>query len=98
MQTPNEYLRALLIERAEAAGLTDSAVARAHNRAYDDSTLHPSSVHRFRTRPTAEAPTDLMEEAYAAATGTTRQQNWEEAIRRWRAAMKEQAARSIPGP
>ena len=30
MQTPNEYLRALLLELAEQHELTDSAIARAH--------------------------------------------------------------------
>lgn len=95
MQTPNEYLRALLLERAEAAGLTDSAIARAHNRAYPDSTLHPSSVQRFRKGPPTEPPTPLMEEAYAAATGTTREANWDEAFQRWRTTIGTKAGRSL---
>lgn len=95
MQTPNEYLRALLLEKAEEAGLTDSAIARAHNRAYPDSTLHPSSVQRFRKGPPTEPPTPLMEEAYAAATGTTREANWDEAFQRWRTAIGTRADRSL---
>lgn len=89
MQTPNDHLRALLLERAQEAGLSDSAIARAHNRAHEDSTLAPSTVQRFRqTSADGAAPSRLMEEAYAAALGTTRERLWEEAVRRWRAAMK----------
>lgn len=88
MRTPNDYLRALLIELAETAGLSDSAVARAHNRAYPESTLAPSTVQRFRKGPSGEPPSALMEEAYAAATKTSRAANWDEAIRRWRTAGK----------
>jgi hypothetical protein len=91
MRTPNDYLRALLLELAHEAELSDSAIARAHNRAYEDSTLAASSVQRFRDgtiKGTRDAPSELMEEAYAAALGTTRKANWDEAIRRWRAAEK----------
>lgn len=86
-RTPNDYLRALLLERAHAADLSDSAIARAHNRAYEDSTLAPSTVQRFRegTPEPGTPPSRLMEEAYAAATETTRLENWREAIRRWEA-------------
>ena len=48
MQTPNDYLRALLLELARDADLSDSAIARAHNRAYADSTLAASTIQRFR--------------------------------------------------
>lgn len=87
MQTPNDYLLALLIERAHDAGLTNSAIARAHNRAYQDSTLAPSTVQRFREMPHAEgfAPSPLMQEAYAAALKTSVADLWREAIRRWEA-------------
>ena len=95
MLTPNTCLRALLLELAEKHELSDSAIARAHNRAYPDSTLVPSSVQRFRTGPVSEPPTQLMEEAYAVATGTTREQNWNEAFRRWRAALRTEASRSV---
>lgn len=95
MATPNSCLRALLLELAEKQELSDSAIARAHHRAHADSTLAASSVQRFRTGPVEEPPTRLMEEAYAAATGTTREQNWNEAFRRWRAAMRAGASRSV---
>ena len=90
MQTPNDYLRALLLELVEKKGLSDSAVARAHNRAHDESTLAPSTFQRFRTETPTEgtAPSRLMEEAVAVATGTDREQNWNEAIRRWRAGLR----------
>jgi hypothetical protein len=88
METPNQHLRALLLELAEKHNLSDSAIARAHNRAHTDSMCAPSSVQRFRHGPADAPPTALMEEAYAAATGTTRKANWNEAIRRWRAAEK----------
>lgn len=88
MQTPNDYLRALLLELAERQGISDSAIARAHNRAHEDSTLAPSTVQRFRESKPASGtpPSPLMEEAYAAATNTTRAENWREAFRRWDAA------------
>lgn len=91
MQTPNDHLRALLLELAENHKLTDSAIARAHNRAYEDSTLTASTVQRFRQgtlKGTRGAPTELEEQAYAAALQMTRRQLWNEAIRRWRAAEK----------
>lgn len=90
-KTPNDYLRALLLELAENADLSDGAIARAHNRAYEDSTIAPSTVQRWRQitlKGTRDAPSELMEEAYAVATGTTRAANWDEAYRRWRAAGK----------
>jgi hypothetical protein len=92
MRTPNDDLRELLLELAERDGLSDSEIARAHTRAYADSTLAASTVQRFRTeQPKPEthhvAPSRLMEEAIAEATGTDRVQNWEEAIRRWRAGL-----------
>lgn len=91
--TPNDFLWAYLLELAEKNGLSDSAIARAHNRAYDDSTLAASSVQRHRTHhPAGAVPGQLMEEAYAAATGTTREANWTEAIRRWRSALKQAPA------
>lgn len=89
METPNQYLRALLLELAEQQDLSDSAIARAHNRTHENSTLAPSSVQRFRKGPAAEPPTPLMEEAYAVATGTTRTDNWDEAYRRWSEAVEE---------
>lgn len=98
MQTPNEYLRALLLELAEEADLSDSAIARAHNRAYADSTLAASTIQRFRTGPPTEPPSEMMEQAYAAATGTTRQQNWEKAFQRWRAATVKSARESLRQP
>lgn len=87
-KTPNDFLRALLLELAQNAGLSDSAIARAHNRAYPDSTLAASTIQRFRTEQPAEGTnvSVLMEDAYAIATETTRIQNWSEAIRRWKAA------------
>jgi hypothetical protein len=87
MQTPNDYLRALLLERARDAGLADSAVARAHNRAYENSTLAPSTVQRFRESTPAPGtpPSQLMQEAYAAAVGESVPDLWREAIRRWEA-------------
>lgn len=98
MRTPNEYLRELLLELAEQAELTDSAIARAHNRAYDESTLAPSTVQRFRTGTPNEPPTPLMEEAYAIATQTSREANWEEAFARWRAATVTAARASLRQP
>lgn len=95
MKTPNEYLRELLLERANEAGLSDSAIARAHNRAYPESTLAPSTVQRFRTGPAHEAPSEMMEQAYAIATQTTREHNWEEAFARWRAATVTAARESL---
>jgi len=87
MQTPNDHLRALLLELAHNAGLADSAIARAHNRAYKDSTLAPSTVQRFResTPAAGTPPSQLMQEAYAAALQTTVTKLWREAIRRWEA-------------
>lgn len=87
VQTPNDYLRALLLERAREMDLADSAIARAHNRAHENSTLAPSTIQRFRESAPAEgtAPSILMQEAYAAATKTTIADNWREAIRRWEA-------------
>lgn len=87
-KTPNDYMRALLLELAEEAELSDSAIARAHNRRYEDSTLGPSTVQRFRTSdvPPGTPPSALMEEAYAAALQTTRVKLWREATRRWREA------------
>ncbi|MDR5730552.1 MAG: hypothetical protein RB191_24350 [Terriglobia bacterium] len=89
-RTPNDHLRMLLLDLAEKHGLSDSDIARAHIRAHPESTLTASTVQRFRTGTPAPGtpPSFLMEEAYAEATHTTRQQNWNEAIRRWRLALK----------
>jgi len=97
MQTPNDYLRELLLELASEAGLSDSAIARAHNRAHEDSTLAASTVQRFREGTPTEGtpPSRLMEEAYAVATGTTREANWDEAFKRWRANRTDSAGRSL---
>lgn len=87
MQTPNDHLRALLLERAHEAGLSDSAVARAHNRAYENSTLAPSTIQRFRESDPAPGtpPSQLMQEAYAAVLHTSIVALWREAIQRWEA-------------
>lgn len=85
MKTPNDYLRAYLLELAQGADLSDSAIARAHNRAYEDSTLAASTVQRFREGAPTEGtpPSQLMQEAYAVATKTSPVANWREANRRW---------------
>ena len=108
MQTPNYHLRALLLERAEEAGLTDSAIAQAHHRAYPDrdTELNIGTVNLFRYGYTDKKgvkrqadpntpPTELIEEAFAVALGTTRTALWNEAFRRWRAALKREAEQSV---
>lgn len=85
MSDPNDHLRALLLEQAHVAGLSNSDIARAHNRAYQDSTLAASTVQRFREGEPAPGtpPSQLMQEAYAAALQTPLVDLWREAIRRW---------------
>src|SRR5258708_2846388 len=85
---PNDHLRALLLERM--LRLSNSEIARAHAHAYADSTLAITTVARFRWEEPqmGERVTPLMAEAIAAATGSTPEDDWEEAFRRWREAMK----------
>ncbi len=105
MQTPNDYLRALLLEEARERGLKDSDIQRAHLRAYGDSTLAIGTINRFRngyvdkqgvkrTPEIGAAPSPLMEEAFAAALGTSREALWEEAFSRWSAAMSRRGRQS----
>lgn len=87
-QPPPSYAVAL-IEIAAENNLTDSDISRAHNRAYENSKCSTSTIQRFRHDALAgerRFPTELIEDAYAAALHKTSKQLWRDVMRRYRQA------------